>query len=82
MKVFSLPERHPKLTWILHDLSKQDEDKAVNDLKQVFLFARNELNLIKECKPIKKNGFIDWQKRKRNLSFICEGRFHARGYKG
>ena len=77
----SLIERHSKLTWMLEDLLKQSESEIVNDLKQVFNFARNELNLLKEYKAVKKNGFTDFQKRKRNLPFICEGKFHTRGYK-
>ena len=81
MKIISLIERHTKLTWLLEDLLKQDEREIVNDLKQVFHFARNQLNLIKEYNPKKKNGLTDWQKRKRNLPFICEGKIHMRGYK-
>jgi len=80
----SLIERHSKLTWLLHDLLKQNEREIVNDLKQVFYFAKNNLNLIKEYE---KSIFIKfhrdgvWQKRKRNLPFICEGKIHMKGYK-
>ena len=78
----SLMERHTKLAWLLEDLLKQDEREMVNDLKQVFHFARNQLNLIKEYKPLQNhNGITDWKKRKRNLPFICEGKIHMRGYK-
>ena len=83
MKTLSLIERHPKLFWLLHDLSKQNEKETINDLKQVFLYSKAQLNLVKQYKSEKNknNGLTDWQKRKRNLPFVCEGKFHMRGYK-
>lgn len=78
MTILSLIERHPKLFWLLNDLSKQDEKEVVNDLRQVFYYAKNQLNLIKEYSYNKNNK---WDKRKKKLPFICEGKFHMRGYK-
>ena len=63
MKIISLIERHPKLTWLLEDLLKQSESETINDLKQVFHFARNQLNLIKEYQPKKKNGLMSIPKK-------------------